>query len=166
MSLAPTTPRPTRLFLDAGVIIDGCFNRWGASKGVLVLTTLRSHYTVVLAEAVEREVQRAVARRTSGMETAAAAPILRDVAGWFERVRIERHSIPTEDVVREQAPIIMPVLKHLNDLAAVVTAIHAHPDWVLSTNTEHWNDRLAERTGLRVATPFAFLQQLLPPEPR
>ena len=60
----------------------------------------------------------------------------------------------------------MPVLKHLNDLAAVVTANHAHPDWVFSTNTEHWNDRLAERTGLRVATPFAFLQQLLPPEPR
>lgn len=165
MSHSSATPRPTRLFVDAGVIIDGCFNRWGASKGVLLLATLRAHYTVVLAEAIEREVQRAVARRTSGMEPAAAAPILGDVAGWFERVRIERHAMPTEALIRQHAATIMPVLRHLNDLLAVVTAIQSHPDWVLSTNTEHWNDRLAERIGLHVATPFAFLQRLLPPDP-
>jgi hypothetical protein len=33
---------PLRLFLDAGVIIDGCFNPWGTCKSVLILATLLS----------------------------------------------------------------------------------------------------------------------------
>ena len=57
-----TSPaQPLRLFLDTGVIIEGCFGRWGAAKGVLILATDRRHYTAVLAEAVERELQHNVA---------------------------------------------------------------------------------------------------------
>jgi hypothetical protein len=52
----PTRPRPLRLFLDAGVITDGCFNTWGVCKGVLILTTLRASFHVVLAEPILEEV--------------------------------------------------------------------------------------------------------------
>jgi len=54
-------PKPIRLFLDTGVIIEGCTSRWGASKLVLILTMQRDLYTVVFAEAVEQELQRNVA---------------------------------------------------------------------------------------------------------
>ena len=56
--MAADRAQPLWLFLDTGVILEGCFGRWGASKGVLVLATERRLYTVVLAEAVERELQR------------------------------------------------------------------------------------------------------------
>lgn len=159
-----STEPPGRLFLDTGVILDGCFSNWGASKAVLILATLRDRFTVVLAEAVEREVQRAVARRTAGLGWEIAEPLIRNVAGWFERVRFERHRTPPDDFIRAQAPLILPALRHVNDLPAVMTALQARPDWVISTNSAHWNERLAERTGLRIATPYAFLRQLHPRE--
>ena len=51
----------------------------------------------------------------------------------------------------------------MNDLPAVVSAMEARPDWVISTNTAHWNDELAARTGLRIATPQDFLLGLSTP---
>jgi hypothetical protein len=155
---------PIRLFLDAGVIIEGCFGRWGAAKGVLILATLRANFTVVLAAAIEREVQRAVARRAAGLDAASAQEIARSLAGWIERVRIERWPLPSEDEIRAHLASILPVIRHVNDVPAVVTALRAQPDWVLSTNTAHWNSRLTARTGLRVATPLAFLSQLHLPD--
>ena len=44
--------RPLRLFLDTGVIIEGCFGSWGAAKAVLILATIRVNWIVVLAEAI------------------------------------------------------------------------------------------------------------------
>jgi hypothetical protein len=159
---APT--QPLRLFLDSGVIIEGCLRPWGASKGLLVLATFRANFTIILAEAVEREVRRAIARKQAALG-AAVADIQRDVSGWLGRVRIERQPEPPDDAVRAFLPTVLPALRHLNDLAAVVTAIQARPDWVISTNTAHWNDELAVRTGLRIITPHAFPQRVYPAAP-
>ena len=68
-----------RIFLDTGVIIAGCTQPWGAAKGVLILATQRQRFTVVLAEAVQRELTRVLARR----EAAAAEA----VTGWLRHVR-------------------------------------------------------------------------------
>ena len=64
--------------------------------------------------------------------------------------------------VERHAPALMPVLRHLNDLPAVVSALQARPDWVISANREHWNDDVAARTGLRIVTPQHFLTRLRP----
>lgn len=160
--LVPASQQPVRLFFDAGVIIEGCFSSWGASKALLILATLRANFTVILAEAIEREVERALVRKTSSLDAATATTIAQSVSGWLDRVRIERYPMPFPDDIRTQLPTILPVLRHVNDLPAVVTALQAKPDWVISTNTEHWNERLANRTGLRIATPQAFLRQLRP----
>ena len=157
---APTQPQ--RLFLDTGVIVAGCFLPWGASKAVLILATLRANFTVVLAEAVEQELQQVVARRGASLSADGALRVAEDVAGWLERVRIERHPMPTPEAIRSYLPLVLPVLRHGNDLAPVITAIQAKPDWVISANTAHWNDNLAARTGLRIATPRAFLAQFHP----
>lgn len=162
MSNPPPSLAPLRLFLDAGVILEGCFQPWGACKAVLVLATLRSNFTVVLAEAIEREIQRAVARKTASLDQAAAHTIAQGLAGWLDRVRIERHPLPTEEELRSHLPTVLPAIRHINDLPAVVTALQVRPDWVLSTNTAHWNAQLGERVGLRIATPRAFLHQLYP----
>jgi hypothetical protein len=57
---------------------------------------------------------------------------------------------------------LLAVVRHDNDMPAVVAAVLAQPDWVLSTNTKHWNKTLADRTGLRVAHPADFLAGLHP----
>lgn len=162
MSMVSLPNQPLRLFLDAGVILDGNFGSWGASKAVLILATLRANYTVVLAEAIEREVQRAVARKTASVDATSAAEITQTLAGWLSRVRIERYPLPSDDAIRARIPDVLPALRHINDLPPVVTAIQAQPDWVLSTNTRHWSAELAARINLRIATPLDFLRQLYP----
>jgi hypothetical protein len=150
---------PRRIFLDAGVIIEGCVGRWGSAKGVLVLATLASHYSIVLAQSIETEVHRGLAR--FGPASIAGSSTVQSLAymGWVRRVRIERRPAPSAELVQSLAPTIIPVLRHLNDLEAVVSAIEARPDWVISSNDAHWNPALVARTGLRIATPRAFLEQ-------
>ena len=58
---------------------------------------------------------------------------------------------------------ILPVLRHESDLVAVVTAMQARPDFVISANVAHWNEALAARTRLRILTPYEFLGRLSPP---
>ncbi len=151
-----------RVFLDAGVILDGCFSSWGSSKGVLILATAQRNLTIVLAEAIEQEVRDGVARRIAPLAPTSARPVSESVQGWLARAQIERRPLPSSEELRAHAARIMPAIRHRNDLPAVVTAILARPDWTLSTNTRHWNPELTNRTGLRVATPLAFLQQLWP----
>lgn len=45
-------------------------------------------------------------------------------------------------------------------MPAVVAALLARPDWVLSANTTRWNAELARRAGLHVAHPTDFLANL------
>lgn len=152
-----------RLFLDTGVIIEGRTSRWGAPRAVLIHATYREFYTVVLAEAVEQELRRNVADTLASPEhTKESDRLATELAGWLKRVRLERWPVPTEDQLRDSAPTIVPVLRHLNDLPAVVTAMQAQPDWVISANSAHWSEALAAHTGLRILTPHDFLSRLRP----
>ena len=153
--------RPLRLFLDTGVLIEGCTRPWGAAKAGLILATQRDRVTVVLAEAVEREVRDALTRKGAPLRPDEAREAVEAVDGWLARVRLERRPSPPPEDVQRQFTVLLPVLRHLNDLVPVVTALQARPDWVISGNRAHWNDELAARTDLRIATPRDFLRQLL-----
>ncbi len=153
---------PLRLFLDAGVIIEGCVSSWGAAKAVTILVTQRQRYTVVLAEQIEREVRRGMARKLAALPDERARVVAADLAGWFARARVERRPPPVGEAVRRYAPILLPVVRHSNDLPAIIAAIEARPDWVISSNQAHWNDDVAARAALRIVTPYEFLRRLSP----
>jgi len=140
--------RRTRLFLDAGVIMEGVKTSWGASKAVLIMATFRRSFVVVLAEAVQRELRRNLSPQ-EGVE----------YAGWLRRVRVEHWPLPSPDVVASHEPTSLPAIRHANDLVAVVTAVQAAPDWVISSNEAHWGKDVADRTGLRVVTPQDFISR-------
>jgi hypothetical protein len=147
-----------RLFLDSGVIVDGCVSRSGMAKITLGLATLRERFTIVLTEQVEVEVADAIDRKRAELTPERADELLADLAGWYRHVRLERVPRPPDEAVERALPHLLPVLRHLNDLPAVVAAIEAKPGWVISTNHAHWNAALAARTGLRIVTPLAFIR--------
>jgi hypothetical protein len=160
----PGVRRPQRLFLDAGVVIQAFVAEWGAPKALLVLATMRESFTIVLAQQIEREVRRAFARRIGTAQPnerlAAERRLAASFDGWLARITLERLDAPTPAVVYDQLGVILPALRHTNDLEAVVSAMLARPDWVISTNTDHWGSALATRTGLRIGTPLAFLEDV------
>ena len=151
-----------RIFLDTGVLLDGCISAWSASKAVLILATHLPQITIVLADAVHQEAQRALARKAA---ISATADVEAAYAGWLARVRLERWPRPTEQEIARLAPAILPVLRHVNDLPVVVSAVAAQPDYVLSTNVAHWGPALAVRTNLRIQTPHQFLEALVADRP-
>jgi hypothetical protein len=159
--LAAGTLPPLRLFLDAGVVIDGCSNTWGASKAVLILATRQLHVTVVLADVVDREIRRALLRKATQATAAGVQDVLTAYQGWLDRIQAERIAAPSLESIELYVPTVLPVLRHINDLRAAINAIETKPDWVLSTNTAHWGPALAARTGLRIASPWEFLEYLL-----
>jgi len=130
------------------------------AKITLGLATLRERFTVVLTEQVEEEVAGAIDRKLAELTPEKAEELLTDLSGWYRHVRLERVPRPSDEAVELALPRLLPVLRHLNDLPAVVAAVEARPDWVISTNRAHWNAALAARTGLRIVTPLAFIRHV------
>ena len=155
--------RIARIFLDTGVIIDGCVSNWSAAKALFILLAIDTYYTVVLAERIEGELAGAVVTRSGRMTAEKATEFRQSVSAWLARVRLERQASPSEQVVKGAMYLVLPALRHSNDIEAVVSAMEARPDWVISTNTAHWNAELAARIGLRIATPQDFLLGLYAP---
>jgi hypothetical protein len=52
------------------------------------------------------------------------------------------------------------LIRHQADVPVLLSAIAAKPDWVLSNNSKHFTQDVAQRTGLRIATPMEFFQTL------
>jgi len=145
---------------DSGVLIDGCYSPWSASKAVLILAAQMSHFRIMLADVVDSEVRAALVRKGASLAPERAQRLLDAYVMWRIRVDIELWPFPSSVAIARHRPIILPVLRHMNDLAPAISAIEVAPDWVLSTNDAHWGTALAGRTGLRVAHPAAFLDYL------
>jgi hypothetical protein len=155
-----------RLFLDSGVIVAGVRQPWGAAKAVLIHATERDRFTIVLAEAVQAELDDFLADLAHDVSVDEHARIAASLQGWLRRVRLERWPAPSPEALRAALPRLLPTLRHLNDLPVVVSAGQAAPDWVISDNEEHWSQPLAATTGLRIVTSRQFLRQMtLPPAP-
>src|SRR5919197_6630019 len=141
-----TPPRPPpRLFLDTGVLLDGFFNRWGTWRAPLILATLRAQFRAIVADPVGEELARAVKSKGARLSADEAKVVDEGIAGWFSIARPERVPWPSEADMLAHADLLSAV-RHEKDMSPVVAAVLARPDWVLSTNTVHWNEDLATRT--------------------
>jgi hypothetical protein len=123
------------MFLDSGVLVDGCFSQWSASKAVLILAAQTAHFTIVLAEVVDSEVRTALMRRGASLPPQGAQRLLAAYQLWCARVQLERWPVPTPEAVARYRSSILPAMRHIKDLAPAISAIEAAPNWVLSTVT-------------------------------
>ena len=61
-----------------------------------------------------------------------------------------------KDLVRSSHHLI----RHAADVPVVMSAMASKPDWLLTPNTKNFTKAVAERTGLRIATPAEFFRAL------
>lgn len=114
----------------------------------------------MLADVTEQEVLRALIRKANQRTRFVPQDLMTAYHGWLNRVRIERIPIPPADLLAQQLPRLLPVIRHRNDLPAVVSAVQAQPDWIISTNTAHWTPALGAVIGIPVVSPEGFLLYL------
>jgi predicted nucleic acid-binding protein len=103
---------------------------------------------------VEAEVERALLARLA-RDNDEGMRLIDDYALALKLLAPERTGRITQDEFESHRSLI----RHINDVPVLVTAIKARPDWLVTANTEHFNEEVAGRTGLRIATPHEFLTE-------
>jgi predicted nucleic acid-binding protein len=143
------------LFLDSNVLTSGIVSHWGLDKAVLSLCAARI-CRLVLGEAVREEVEENLLLHAEHLSSSQADALIEDYRGLIRLIRPE--SIPYPDVDSVQAS--RRLIRRASDVPVLLSAMAARPDWLLSHNTKHFTQAVAQRTGLRIATPAEFFRIL------
>ncbi len=144
-----------RLFLDSNVLTGGIVSPWGLDKAVLSLCAAKV-CRLVLAEAVRDEVQENMLLYAGRLSLPEAEQLLDDYQRLIRLTSPELVPYPTMSLVRSSRHLI----RHEADVPILLSAIASKPDWLLTHNTKHFNRTVANRTGLRIATPSQFFRAL------
>jgi predicted nucleic acid-binding protein len=150
-----TGGRRIRLFLDSNVITGGIIAPWGLDKATLSLCAANI-CKLVLAEVVGEEVEVGLLLRAERLPSI-------DGNRWIESYRQLLKLAKPELVVRPNNELVRAgrhLLRHLADVPVLLSAIASKPDWLLTNNTKHFTQAVAEKTSLRIATPADFFRTL------
>ena len=141
------------LFLDSGVFVQGISAEWGAAKAILILGA-SGVFSVHTSEVVIAEVTAALKRK--GIPFGPGSDFEQLVRALKLKSTRAHPKMPSGRafVAIFRLCVIEP------DIPIVVAALAASPDWLVSSNTEHFNPALARATGLRIVSPPQLLRQL------
>jgi predicted nucleic acid-binding protein len=141
--------------LDSNVLTGGIVSPWGLDKAVLSLCAARI-CKLVLAEAVREEVEENLLLHAGKLTAKAADHLIEDYRRLVELTKPEMVPFPDLESVRANRHLI----RHAPDVPVLLSAMSAKPDWLLTHNTKHFTLKVAERTGVRIATPVEFFRAL------
>ncbi|AXC13148.1 hypothetical protein ACPOL_3869 [Acidisarcina polymorpha] len=147
--------RRLRLFLDSNVLTGGIVAPWGLDKAVLSLCAARV-CKLVLAEAVREEVEENLLVHARKLPPKQADELIEDYRRLIELTKPELVAFPELNAILAGRKLI----RHESDIPVLLSAMDAKPDWLLTHNTKHFTLSVAQRTGLRIATPVEFFETL------
>lgn len=150
-----TAPRRIRLFLDSNVLTGGIVSPWGLDKATLSLCAAKV-CRMVLAEIVRDEVEENLLLHAERLPSLDADQLIEDYRRLMRLTSPEIVPYPDQDLVRSSHHLI----RHAADVPVLLSAMASNPDWLLTHNTKHFSETVAQRTSLRIATPAEFFRTL------
>ena len=150
-----TTSRKLRLFLDSNVLTAGLVSACGLDKATLSLCAA-GVCRLVLAEAVRDEVEENLLLHATRLPSLDADELIEDYRRLIKLTSPQLVPFPSAETVRSHRQLI----RHAADVPILLSAMASKPDWVLTHNTKHFTPAVADRTGLRIATPAEFFRAL------
>jgi hypothetical protein len=105
---------------------------------------------------VRDEVEENLLLHAQALSSLDADQLIEDYRGLIRLTAPELIPYPEEQLVRSSRHLI----RHEADVPVLLSAIAGKPDWVLTHNTKHFTKAVAQRTGLRIATPAEFFRTL------
>jgi predicted nucleic acid-binding protein len=150
-----TSQRRIRLFLDSNVLTGGLVSPWGLDKAVLSLCAAKV-CKLVLAEVVRDEVEENLALHAERLSSFDAGQLIEDYRRLVRLTNPELISYPDQQLVCSNRHRI----RHEADLPVLLSAMASKPDWLLTHNTKHFTEAVADRTSLRISTPAEFFRAL------
>ncbi|MGA8368015.1 MAG: PIN domain-containing protein [Candidatus Acidiferrales bacterium] len=150
-----TSRRRIRLFLDSNVLTGGIVSPWGLDKAALSLCAARV-CKLVLGEVVRDEVEENLLLHAARLPVPAADELIDHYHRLIKLTNPETVPYPRESLVLANRHLI----RHAADVPVLLSAMAGKPDWLLTHNTRHFTQAVAQRTGLRIATPAVFFRIL------
>jgi hypothetical protein len=137
------------------VLTGGIVSPWGLDKALLSLCAARI-CRLVLAEAVRDEVEENLLLHCGRLSALEAEGLRESYRRLVELTKPETITYPGAQLVGASRHLI----RHASDVPVMLSAMAAKPDWLLTHNTKHFTQAVAENTGLRIATPVEFFKTL------
>ena len=147
--------RRIRLFLDSNVLAGGIVSPWGLDKAVLSLCAARL-CSLVLAEVVRDEVEENLLLHAERLPALDGELLVEHYRRLIKLTHPEIVPYPDAALVAANRQLI----RHAADVPVILSAMASKPDWLLTHNTKHFTKAVAERTGVRIATPVEFFRTL------
>lgn len=147
--------RRIRLFLDSNVLTGGIVSPWGLDKAVLSLCAARL-CRLVLADIVRDEVEENLLLHAERLPSLQADKLIEHYRRLIKLTNPEAVPYPDVSLVRSSRHLI----RHEADVPVLLSAIASRPDWLLTHNTKHFTQAVANRAGIRIATPAEFFRIL------
>jgi len=150
-----SSQRRIRLFLDSNVLTGGIVSPWGLDKAVLSLCAARL-CRLVLAEIVRDEVEENLLLHAERLPALDADELIEHYRRLVKLTDPEIVPYPEKTLLQSNRHLI----RHSADVPVLLSAMSSKPDWLLTHNTKHFTQAVANRTGLRIATPVEFFRTL------
>ena len=150
-----SSQRRIRLFLDSNVLTGGIVSPWGLDKAALSLCAARL-CRLVLAEVVRDEVEENLLLHTERLSALDADELIDHYRRLIKLTAPEIVPYPAAGLVESSRHLI----RHAADVTVLLSAMASKPDWLLTHNTKHFTQAVANRTGVRIATPAEFFRTL------
>jgi predicted nucleic acid-binding protein len=147
--------RRIRLFLDSNVLTGGIVSPWGLDKAVLSLCAAKV-CRLVLAEAVRDEVEENLLIHAEKLPSLGAERLIEDYRRLIRLTTPDIVPYPHKALVLASRSLI----RHEADVPVLLSAMAGKPDWLLTHNSKHFTKAVAQRAGLRIATPAEFFREL------
>lgn len=151
-----TMDSQTRVFPDTNVFVEGLVSDWSAPRAILILARLKV-FRLLLSPYVKAEIEEVLLRRLTA-DYAEGGKLIESYQKMLELLDPELLPGLTTDEIRHHRAMI----RHGSDVPVLVTAIKSKPDWLITSNTEHFTSEVAAHTGLRIVTPHKFLRTYTP----
>jgi len=147
--------RRIRLFLDSNVLTAGIVSPWGLDKAALSLCAARL-CRLVLAEVVKDEVEENLLLHAHRLPSLDADKLIEQYRRLTKLANPQLVPYPDAALVRSSRHLI----RHEADVPVLLSAVFSRPDWLLTHNTKHFTQAVANRVGVRIATPAEFFRIL------
>jgi hypothetical protein len=126
---------------------------WGLDKATLSLCAAKV-CRLVVAEAVRDEVEENLLHHIERLPSLDGDRLLEDYRRLIKLTGPNVVPYPEKSLVRANRHLI----RHESDVPVLLSAMAGKPDWLLTHNTKHFTKAVAQRTGLRIATPAEFFE--------
>ena len=143
-------------FVDCNILIEGFLRPLHPAQGVIIMAA-NKRLDLITCEKVIQDIEDVI------IEEAENKNSYQVVEAWTalrKHTRLKVMPDPPAQLVEETYKKYLGIMRHIDDIPVLASAIELGPDLILSDNTEHFNDRVSERCGIPIWSSVQFLETL------